>query len=171
MLLEKVAGPENPTDCLTNYASGPEIARHLKTICLEIEAGRAQSAPQLTTAVSEDMHASKEVIREERARVLLPQTPRNLSQTESVSAAATMCSPKDVYVPCTQCSTLQVVSSPSCGVCEAQMHRARAGCPMPRAVEENLPGHVSQAGQCKVSTPARSGQQPQSQCPPFAPRD
>ena len=68
VLLEKVAGQENPGDALTKYLSGPDLRGHLSRMHLAFEEGRPASAPQLTTACSEDTSHAKEVIRAEKAR-------------------------------------------------------------------------------------------------------
>ena len=51
VLLEKVPGSENPGDALTKHLLGPLLRSHLQRMGLVAEAGRAQSAPQLTTTV------------------------------------------------------------------------------------------------------------------------
>ena len=68
ILLEKVAGPDNPGDALTKYLSGPDLRGHLARMHLHFEEGRAQSAPQLTTACSAELSEAKEVMRAEKAR-------------------------------------------------------------------------------------------------------
>ena len=46
--LTKVLGRENPGDSFTKYLSGPEIKSHLVRMGLELQDGRAASAPTLT---------------------------------------------------------------------------------------------------------------------------
>ena len=41
VILEKVPGPENPGDALTQYLSGPELNAHLARMGLELEQGEA----------------------------------------------------------------------------------------------------------------------------------
>ena len=45
--LSKIAGKENPGDCLTKYLSGPEIKAHLARMGLYFAEGRAETAPKL----------------------------------------------------------------------------------------------------------------------------
>ena len=46
--LFKIPGPENPSDSLTKFISGPELHKHMTRMGLEVEEGRPASAPQLT---------------------------------------------------------------------------------------------------------------------------
>ena len=46
--LEKVAGTSNPADALTKYVDHSTLAKHLKTLSLDFESGRAEAAPTLT---------------------------------------------------------------------------------------------------------------------------
>ena len=48
VILTKVPGKENPSDSLTKYLSGPELAAHLPRMGMAFETGRAGSAPTLT---------------------------------------------------------------------------------------------------------------------------
>ena len=48
LLLTKVPGKENPSDSLTKYLSGPELAAHLPRMGMAVETVRAGSAPTLT---------------------------------------------------------------------------------------------------------------------------
>ena len=45
VLMEKVAGAENPADALTKHLSGPQLRQHLQRMSLVLEDGRAASAP------------------------------------------------------------------------------------------------------------------------------
>ena len=66
ILLEKIAGTENPGDSLTKHLSGPELRAHMDRMSLELQEGRAETAPQLTTAVLASCDHGCEVIRRER---------------------------------------------------------------------------------------------------------
>ena len=66
VLLEKVPGAENPGDTITKYLSGPELNAHLGRMGLELEEGRPETAPQLTTQVVQQMQAGKQVIDKEK---------------------------------------------------------------------------------------------------------
>ena len=46
--LEKVPGKLNPADILTKHVEAPLLHRHLQTLGLSLEKGRAESAPSLT---------------------------------------------------------------------------------------------------------------------------
>ena len=45
--VDKVLGADNPADCLTKYVDRGTMLKHLATMGLEYESGRADSAPQL----------------------------------------------------------------------------------------------------------------------------
>ena len=45
--LSKIAGSENPADILTKHVSRDLLAKHMETIGLSRETGRASSAPSL----------------------------------------------------------------------------------------------------------------------------
>ena len=64
--LEKIPGQENPADAMTKHLSGPDLKSHLARMGLRAEEGRAASAPQLTTSMTESTHGQKEVMRLER---------------------------------------------------------------------------------------------------------
>ena len=49
--LTKVPGADNPGDIFTKYLDRITMERHLKNLGLEFEAGRADSAPELTHAI------------------------------------------------------------------------------------------------------------------------
>ena len=46
--LGKVLGTSNPADALTKYLSGPDLCKHLVTMGLYAEEGRAASAPKMS---------------------------------------------------------------------------------------------------------------------------
>ena len=46
--LRKIKGTENPADSLTKHIDHPTLQRHMQTMSLEYEEGRASSAPSLT---------------------------------------------------------------------------------------------------------------------------
>ena len=46
--LHKILGTHNPADALTKHISNPDMRKHLAFMNLELEAGRAESAPTLT---------------------------------------------------------------------------------------------------------------------------
>ena len=48
MLLSRIASKEHPGYSFTKYRSGPEIRAHMQMMRLELEGGRAASAPALT---------------------------------------------------------------------------------------------------------------------------
>ena len=50
--LEKVAGADNPSDILTKHVERPLLLRHLKTLGLYSESGRADSAPTIDHTVA-----------------------------------------------------------------------------------------------------------------------
>ena len=68
VILEKVAGPENPAASLTKYLSGPDLRAHMQRLNLVFESGRAESAPMLTTPTVNSLAQNKEVMRRERER-------------------------------------------------------------------------------------------------------
>ena len=51
--LEKVPGPENPADALTKHLDRASLQKHLATMGLTVETGRAESAPLLTHVILE----------------------------------------------------------------------------------------------------------------------
>ena len=51
VLLDKIAGSENPADALTKYLAGPQLRAHLARMGLVVESGRAASAPKVATEV------------------------------------------------------------------------------------------------------------------------
>ena len=80
MLLEKVLGTENPGDALTKYLSAPDLRAHLARMGLQVEEGRAVTAPALTTSVVKCMQAHYE----------------DLWQTkQSLQGSATVAQPQD----------------------------------------------------------------------------
>ena len=48
--LQKIPGTENPADILTKSIDRPVLVRHLETLGLRREAGRAESAPEIDHA-------------------------------------------------------------------------------------------------------------------------
>ena len=51
--LEKIPGPSNPADALTKHLDQATLHKHLATMGLTIETGRAESAPALTHMITE----------------------------------------------------------------------------------------------------------------------
>ena len=45
--VDKIHGPKNPADCLTKHVDRATLVKHLETMGLEFEQGRAESARQL----------------------------------------------------------------------------------------------------------------------------
>ena len=45
----KVLGTDNPADCLTKHVDRATLNRHLKSMGIEYESGRADSAPKLAS--------------------------------------------------------------------------------------------------------------------------
>ena len=45
--LEKILGADNPADMLTKHVSRELVAKHMSTLGLSYEAGRAESAPTI----------------------------------------------------------------------------------------------------------------------------
>ena len=109
-----MAGTENPGDALTKYLSGPEMTKHLARMGLELEAGRAETAPHLTTAVLEEMQTGKEVMRRERKLILEPAATPVLPEP-SIS------SNHSAYVQCAQCNAQQCRQATTCALCESAL--------------------------------------------------
>ena len=124
VLLEKVAGADNQADCLTKYVSGPDLHKHVLNMGLEFEEGRASTAPQLTTSVSESLSREKEVIREERRRAK-GHGGKEVMSTEATATVVTS-SASVSYITCGGCQSKQPASTSQCPVCEAQCR------PLPR---------------------------------------
>ena len=66
--LEEVAGIENPGDAMTKFLPAPQLLEHMGRMSLVYEEGRAESAPQLTSAVVASAQVGKEVMRAERCK-------------------------------------------------------------------------------------------------------
>ena len=49
--LEKIPGVENPSDVLTKHVPRPLMMKHLNTINLRFEGGRAEAAPSIDHSV------------------------------------------------------------------------------------------------------------------------
>ena len=48
LVITKVPGTLNPADVFTKYLPRPDMARHMQALAVEKQAGRAESAPQIT---------------------------------------------------------------------------------------------------------------------------
>ena len=48
LVVDKILGADNPADCLTKHVDRATLVKHLRTMGLVYEDGRAQLAPQLT---------------------------------------------------------------------------------------------------------------------------
>ena len=46
--LKKIPGPQNPADVLTKHVDASTMTKHMETLSLSYETGRAASAPTLT---------------------------------------------------------------------------------------------------------------------------
>ena len=68
VIMQKVAGPDNPADSLTKRLAGPDLRRHMQALNLVFEEGGPVSAPQLTTQSVASLAQDKEVMRQERMR-------------------------------------------------------------------------------------------------------
>ena len=64
-VLRKVPGTENPGDALTKHLSGPDLRGHLQRMSLELQEGRPETAPQLTTQILESLALDSEQVRRE----------------------------------------------------------------------------------------------------------
>ena len=64
----KGPGVENPGDAMTKYLMGPDLRAHVARMHLAFEEGRAEPAPELTTAIVRTLAQDKEVIRSEHTR-------------------------------------------------------------------------------------------------------
>jgi hypothetical protein len=51
IVVDKVLGTDNPADCLTKHVDRATLNRHLKSMGIEYESGRADSAPKLASHV------------------------------------------------------------------------------------------------------------------------
>ena len=49
LIVDKILGTDNPADCLTKHVDRATLNRHLLTLGLEYESGRAESAPKLAS--------------------------------------------------------------------------------------------------------------------------
>ena len=122
--LHKVLGTSNPGDALTKYLSGPDLAQHISRMGLKYEAGRAQTAPQLSTSLCEEGCEGKEVMRAERRRInalragtCMGRTKSEKKRQQSVASAPGMSS----HVRCEGCGSLQLRACAQCKVCEDQI--------------------------------------------------
>ncbi len=52
---KKVLGTKNPADMLTKHMPGDLMDKHLETLGAEVQAGRAQAAPELNSAEVESL--------------------------------------------------------------------------------------------------------------------
>ena len=164
VLLEKVAGPDNQADCLTKYVSGPDLMKHLSNMGLETEEGRAETAPQLTTSVSESLCREKEVMREERrnacrqaSKEVMGKEAQEGKEVQSEEEQARTVMPcmnalSMSYTVCGHSQSRRPVSSSQCPVCETQL-QAEQCCPLPRAR-----GKASPAGGASQVATSRSGE-------------
>ena len=146
--LEKVPGIENPADCLTKYVSGPELRGHLARMNLEAREGRAESAPQLTTSVTQSLKDSSLVIRKEHASVAVQLYPREGDSPSFQGTARD--SQLSSHRLCGGCGSLQSVVARQCGVCDGRLGPVPTSecSPCPVQLPENLP----LSGESKVST-------------------
>lgn len=64
--LLKVLGTEHPGDSLTTYLSGPDMRGHLSRMNLAYREGRAESAPELTTALTTSLIKGSLALRKEK---------------------------------------------------------------------------------------------------------
>lgn len=66
IVLEKIAGTEIPWDALTKYLSASDLRAHLSRMSLASQEGRPETAPHLTTPITEACGQGSEVLKRER---------------------------------------------------------------------------------------------------------
>ena len=112
-LLEKVAGSENPSDCLTKFLSGPDLRGHLARMNLQFEDGRPESAPHLTTSVRSECARDKAILQKARrealkkmTRFLQSQHPHHLFSPVASAALCSLDSQRNAEFVRQQCRAL-----------------------------------------------------------------